>query len=177
MQSFEEKALELMHEEFKRSGAVRPKVTVLTNIGQVLYFDYNGSDEDMAKARESIKLTIRLTRISGRFMCACFSSEAWISHRTKENLMPKLRACEDPNKREGVFCITWEGDKRAVNLFDIKRTEGKAELVKQENPYDDFEMWLDDAFDPLFKTAVPDEIKWAAAMTLDKMFPCRNAPR
>lgn len=176
MQSFEDKALELMREEFKRSGEVRPKVTVLTNIGQVLYFDYNGSDEDMTKAREAIKLTIRLTRISGRFMCACFSSEAWISHRSGDPML-KLRACEDPNKREGVFCITWEGDKRAINLFDIKRTDGKAELVKQETGYDEFKMWLDDAFDPLFTMAVPDEIKWAAARTLDKMFPCRNAPR
>jgi hypothetical protein len=170
MQSFEEKALEMMHEEFNRTGGVRPKITVLTNAGQIYYFDYNGTDEQMEKARLMIALIIKLSRICGRFAYGCFSSEAWLSRRNGDPML-KLRASEDPNKEEGVFCITWDGDKRTVNLFEIKRTGSKAELVKQDTTTaDQFTMWIDSAFEPI-PPDLPLAAKLGAARTLDKMFP------
>jgi hypothetical protein len=170
--TFDEMTVDQAKKSLEEVGHVRPCIHILLTTNKMMFFDYNGSDEELAKARETIVLIIKLARLAGQLRNAAFVSEAWISHRTQENPLWKLRASEDPEKKEGVFCMTWEGDERKVHFFELKRDNGKPELHEQPR-YDHFKMWLDNAFDPL-PPSLSDDTKWMAMQALEKMFPPRG---
>jgi hypothetical protein len=159
-----------IRETIESGGSVTPKIVAVSTDGLLMHFDYGSrptDDDGEAKLRETVLMTLIAMRLAGVLEWAVFTGEAWFSRRQLKDPMFKLRASEDPDRREGVFLHAWTVEGKKFASWEIDRSGPKPKLVQLAWVEGQTSSWIDKAFRPI--PPPPAEAVRAARMILDKL--------